>query len=151
MSLELENLLIERPVTLCYWDLAFPSDGLKEFFEKETAWKGVSSPQELLDWINYGDVKNLIVGTEDTERIRAFKQALESIDIEKRREIFFVIVSSRFRTLDPRESFVYSANLVVNPLDLAEFERIYSKARVYWERLYKPYRATLEKIREVLS
>lgn len=150
MSLDLENLLLDRQVTICYWELGMSTDKLRDFFLKDTEWRTITQLSEILTWINYGDVKNLIVGTEDTQRMAEAKQILEKIPIEKRREIFFILISPQLHTLDPKEAFIYSANLVINPKDLGEFERIYSRAQIYWKRLYDPYRSAFEKLKEVL-
>ena len=68
--------------------------------------------------------------------------------MEDYREIFRIWITSRYRTLEPREVFFSGMHLVCQPENLDRFAEIYEKARKYWEALYQPYRQALREVRE---
>ncbi len=139
MSLQLEDLLVEKPVSLIYWELDRDFKNFLSFLERDTEIKILRSLEEFYSWINAVEVKNFIAGVKNSSKIKEINQVLEKLSIEKRRELFIVYISPELKTLDTRESFLYSANLVVNERDLSDLERIYNKAQTYWINLYKPY------------
>lgn len=151
MILDLKDLLLERPVTLCYWELAFPLGEVESFFNRETEWRTLSEIKEISAWIKFAEIRNILIGVHSLERLKEAKELLDTLPLEKRRNIFIVYITPFFHTLDPRESFIYGANLVVNEGDLKEFAKIYQKSKTYWDNLYNPFRATYEKLKEAIG
>ncbi|MCS7198957.1 MAG: hypothetical protein N2327_04170 [Caldimicrobium sp.] len=150
MTIDLKDLLIEKPVTLCYWKLAENWQVLKDYFERETEFKLISTPEEISSWITATDVHNIIIGLEDPKTIKEISPHIEAIPLEKRRKIFLLLVSIGVTTLDPKEAFLYSVNLVLNPADVKELERIYLKCKRYWESLYRGFNGVYQKVMEVI-
>jgi hypothetical protein len=70
---------------------------------------------------------------------------LERLQMAIRRNIFVLLISTRFRTLDHMMSFNKSVDMVMNPQNISDFERIMKRGlaehalnyRVYWETLKK--------------
>lgn len=160
MSLELKDLLLDRPLTLCYWELSSPLTPIEAFFKREdvsnaeasfnreTEWRVLSEIREISDWVKYAEIENIILGINSVERVKETKKLLDTLPLEKRRNIFIVYITPFFHTLDPKESFIYGANLVVNEGDLKEFGKIYRKSKTYWENLYRPFKIASEKFKE---
>lgn len=146
MILELKDLLLEKPVSLIYWELVGDFTKFFSFLERDTELKPLNALEEIYHWFSGVEVKNFIAGVKNIEKLKEIKQIFEKLPIEKRREIFVILVSPELRSLDSKESFLYSVNLVVNEKDLSEMERIYNKAKTFWLSLYKPYYQTWEKI-----
>lgn len=149
MSLELKDILIERPITLCLWKSKADWQKIKNFFEKDTEVKMISHPEEISKWITINEIHNIVVGLDDLQEMKEIKTYLDVIPLERRRKLFVVLVSPKLHTLDPRESFIYSVNLVINTNDLDETARIFQKSKLYWENLYRDFHATYMKIMEV--
>lgn len=150
MTIELKDLLLARPVTVCYWELASEFRDVESFFYKETEWRILSDIKEISEWIKLADVKNIVIGVNNPEVLIEVRDFLNKIPLEKRRNLFIVYITPFFQTLDPKESFIHGANLVVNEVDLQEFEKIYQKGKAYWDSLYTPYRSTYEKLKEAI-
>jgi len=148
MSLELQDLIVERPVSLIYWKLDSSFRNIQEVLSRETEVRELKYIEDLLTWLHHTEVKNLIVALPDPEEFKAFNNLFEKITPEKRRELFIIFISPYFKTLDPLLSFLYGVNLVIKEEDLSEFERIFSKARAYWKNLYYPYFKTFSKLAE---
>ena len=146
MTLELKDLLLEKPVTLIYWELGGDFNKIFSFFERDTELRSINALEEIYSWFNALQVKNFIAGVKNIEKIKEINEIFKKLPIEKRREIFVIYISPELKTLDTRESFLYSANLVVNEKDLSEMDRIYEKAKTFWLNLYKPYYQTWERI-----
>lgn len=146
MTIDLKELLIEKPVTLCYWKLGENWHILKEYFEKETEFKLISTPEEISSWVIATDVHNIIIGLEDPKTIKEITPHIEAIPLEKRRKIFLLLVSPGVTSLDPKQAFLYSVNLVLNPADMMELERIYLKCKRYWENLYKGFNGVYQRV-----
>ncbi len=146
MTLELKDLLLEKPVSLIYWELAGDFNKFFSFLERDTELRSLKALEEIYHWLNAVEIKNFISGVKNVEKIKEINEVLKKLPIEKRREIFVILVSPELKTLDTRESFLYSANLVVNDKDLSEMERIYEKAKIFWLNLYKPFYQIWERI-----
>jgi len=148
MSLELQDLIVERPVSLIYWKLGSSFRNLQEVLSRETEVRELKDIGDLLSWLHHTEVKNFIVALPNLEEFKVFNSLLEKITPEKRRELFIIFISPHFKTLDPFLSFLYGVNLVIKEEDLSEFERILSKARAYWKSLYSPFFKIFSKLAE---
>jgi len=148
MSLELQDLLIEKPVSLILWDLKSDPEKLIEVLQRETEIRRIQTLEEALSWLHSVEVKNLLVAKAEKEAFQEVKEGLRGLTVEKRRELFVVYVSPQLKTLDTKESFLLSANLVLNERDLSEFEKVYAKARAFWQGLYRHYFQAYQKILE---
>jgi hypothetical protein len=148
MTLELKDLLLEKPVTLILWELDSKPDPIFQALQGETEIRSISSIEEFLEWIKMVDVRYFIVGVKTLDKLKEAKTILDGIVIEKRRNIFIVFISPNLNTMDMKEMFLFSVNLILNEKDIKDFEKILSKAKAYWEHLYKPYFTTLNKLLE---
>ncbi|MGC8871422.1 MAG: hypothetical protein ACP5QC_00885 [Caldimicrobium sp.] len=148
MKLQLEDLLLEKPVSLIYWELEGEFKNFFSFLEGETELKVLENLNEFYQWFTVLEIRNFMAGVKKAEKIKEINQLLEKLPIEKRREIFIIYISPEVETLDTKGSFLYSANLLVNERDLKDMERIYSKAKTYWVNLYKPYFQAMAKFLE---
>lgn len=149
MTLELKDLLIEKPVCLIVWTL---KDSFKQiyqyFLENGFEIKVIESEPELEAWLKVEMVRVIILAGETLEEIKDFKIQIDRLPIERRRQIFLIYILSSEKTLDPERTFLLSANLLINKKDLEFFKKIYSKASLYWEILYKNYYKVLERFSE---
>ncbi|MGC9109436.1 MAG: hypothetical protein ACP5HI_04220 [Caldimicrobium sp.] len=148
MKFQLEDLLLEKPVSLIYWELEGEFKKFFSFLEGETELKVLENLNEFYQWFSALEVRNFMAGVKKAEKIKEINQLLEKLPIERRREIFIIYISPEVETLDTKGSFLYSANLLVNERDLKDMERIYSKAKTYWVNLYKPYFQAMAKFLE---
>ncbi|PMP62691.1 MAG: hypothetical protein C0197_04100 [Caldimicrobium thiodismutans] len=148
MKFQLEDLLLEKPVSLIYWELEGEFKNFFSFLEGETELKILENLNEFYQWFTVLEIRNFMAGVKKAEKIKEINQLLEKLPIEKRREIFIIYISPEVETLDTKGSFLYSANLLVNERDLKDMERIYSKAKTYWVSLYKPYFQAMAKFLE---
>jgi hypothetical protein len=148
MTLELQDLLLERPVTLILWDLDTKADAILPSLQQETEIRIISSLEEFWEWLKMVEVQNLIVAVKERDKLQAVKQSLDKLPVDKRRKLFVIFIAPDLNTFDMKDTFLFSANLILNEKDLKEFEKIYSKAKAYWEHLYKPYFTTLNKLIE---
>jgi len=73
-------------------------------------------------------------------------QYLVQLPISIRREIFVVLLSKSFRTMDNMMSFNKSVNLIVNLSDLNDIEKIMKGALKEHKAFYKAFRDALVKI-----
>ena len=70
---------------------------------------------------------------------------LERLNMAIRRNIYVLLLSNRFRTMDHMMSFNKSVNVIINLQDVSDFERILKRGlsehaldyRVFWETLKK--------------
>ncbi|MFH1215624.1 MAG: hypothetical protein V1706_03880 [Pseudomonadota bacterium] len=69
---------------------------------------------------------------------------MQSLSMNKRRYIFYVLVGSEFHTLYNLEALANSANLVINENDLSAFPLVLKKGLRDYEELFGPYLAALE-------
>ncbi len=71
---------------------------------------------------------------------------LQHLPINMRRNIFLILLTSRFRTMDNMEAFHKSVNLMVNKADINEFKKILLKGIADNEFFYKVLKNTAKKI-----
>lgn len=148
MSLELKDLLIEKPVTLIFWEIENNFETIVSFFQNETEVKKLEDFEDFQEWVNFVEVRYLVLACKNLERLEEIKKVIDKLDIEKRRKLFIIFISPHLETLDRKKSFLYGVNLVVNERDIKDLDKILSKAKTYWEVLYKAYFTTLEKLIE---
>ena len=65
---------------------------------------------------------------------------LEQLDITRRRNMFVVMISRRFRTMDHMMSFNKSVNMMINPANINEFTKILEGGITRNEIFYKVFR-----------
>ena len=70
---------------------------------------------------------------------------LERLSMEDRRNMFVVLITDRFRTMDNMAAFHKSANIVINRENLDDFEKILKKAVAENVAFYKVYRDAMVK------
>ncbi len=149
MNLELQDLLIDKPVCLIVWKLEVFLDKISQYFSQNNfEIKIIKNESELEAWLKAEIVKIIILAAESLEELKKFKALIDKLSIKKRRQIFVIYILSSEKTLDPKKTFLLSANLLVNKKDLELFDKIYSKALLYWEVLYKYYYKALENYSE---
>ncbi len=144
----LEDLLITGPVALIHWDLPFPRSPVEKVLEGEGfTFRTFNSLEELRGWLRIFIPELLVYGTEEASRVSEFEELLlTDLPMEDYRRLFRVWITSRYRTLEPREIFFSGMHLVCQPENLDRFEEIYRKARQYWEALYQPYYQALKEV-----
>ncbi len=70
---------------------------------------------------------------------------LYNLDIDVRRNMLFLLISSQYKSSDPIASFINSVDLVINPNDLKNFNKITQKEIEEKKELFEPY---LQRLRE---
>lgn len=146
--LELKDFLIEKPVTLIYWNLEEPYKIILPNFQSVTEIKSLEDFEDFWEWNKAVNVKYLIIGVKEKEKLEEIKRSLSKLPIDQRRRLFIIYISPHLKTLDRIQAFLYGVNLVVNSNDLENLDKILNKSMVYWEALYKPYYKALEKMWE---
>jgi CheY-like chemotaxis protein len=71
---------------------------------------------------------------------------LDRMPMATRRHLFLVLISNRFRTMDPMVAFNKSVNLVVNTKDLGALEKILKRGLSDNENFYRPFKEGLARI-----
>ena len=81
-------------------------------------------------------------GTKDPER-NGILIYLERLHMVMRRNMFVVLISDRFRTMDHMMAFCKSVNLVINKKNIGDVEKILSRNISEYEMFYRIYKETL--------
>jgi len=71
---------------------------------------------------------------------------LERLQMATRRNIFVLLISTRYRTLDYMMSFNKSVDLIMNPQNITDFERILKRGLTEHDLNYRIFRETLKKL-----
>jgi len=69
---------------------------------------------------------------------------LQYLPMNQRRELFIILISHRFRTMDNMMAYNRSVNLIVNLKNLNMFSKILQQGLVLYHRFYKQYRQCAE-------
>lgn len=149
MKEKYQDYLVQKPLCLIYWDLNSTYYILEKYFSEDFEIREIKSLDELAYWCKIALVKIVILGVKDLEKIKDMTNFLnEKIPIGKRREIFLIYVLPKVKTLEPKETFLLSANLVISEEHFSDFERIYEKAFQYWSNLYQDFKFAYEKFKK---
>jgi hypothetical protein len=149
MKLEYQDYLIQKPLGLIYWNLNSTYDILEKYFAKDFEIKEIKTLDDLNYWCKIAEVKIVILGVKNLEEIKEMIKFLnEKLPIYKRREIFLIYVLPKAKTLEPKETFLLSANLIISEEHLSNFERIYERAFQYWFDLYKDFKRIYENFKK---
>ncbi|MFC1815176.1 zinc-ribbon domain-containing protein [Thermodesulfobacteriota bacterium] len=70
---------------------------------------------------------------------------LERMNMALRRDMFVVLISNRFRTLDNMMAFNKSVNIIVNVSDIKNFDKILNRSITEHDFFYRVYRDMLRK------
>lgn len=71
---------------------------------------------------------------------------LQHLPMVMRRNIFLILLTSRFRTMDNMEAFHRSVNLIVNKANINDFKKILLRGIADHEVFYKVFQNTAKKI-----
>lgn len=71
---------------------------------------------------------------------------LERLNMAIRRDVFVLLVSSRFRTMDHMMAFNRSADVILNPENITDFEKVLKRGLAEHDLAYRVYRETLKKL-----
>jgi PleD family two-component response regulator len=71
---------------------------------------------------------------------------LQHLPMTMRRNIFLILLTSRFRTMDNMEAFHRSVNLIVNRVNINDFKKILLRGIADHEIFYKVFQNTAKKI-----
>lgn len=137
-----KDLLTDKPVMGIFWRLHISPKPILDYFEnKEFEIKVVTEREDLVRIaFLQGVLRVLVMGVEELEVVKDFKNFLDfKLPIDLRRNFEIIYVLPGVTSLDPLKTFLLSANLVINSDDLTNFENIYTKARTYWNNLYRYY------------
>jgi CheY-like chemotaxis protein len=74
---------------------------------------------------------------------------LERLQMAVRRGIYVLFISTRFRTMDHMMSFNKSVDLIMNPQNIADFEKVLKRGLAEHQMNYRVYRETLKKLGRV--
>ena len=97
----------------------------------------VDEAVERMRFVNFACVV-LQAEMEGTLAQSAFHAHMRRLPMERRRYIFFILISDTCHTLYDLEALALSANLVVNSADLAHLDVILRKAIPAYEELFGP-------------
>ncbi|MFP4039073.1 MAG: zinc-ribbon domain-containing protein [Desulfosudaceae bacterium] len=67
---------------------------------------------------------------------------LERLKMKTRRQMFTVMMTKRFKTMDAMAAFQKSVNLIVNVDDIKHFEKILKRSQSDFDQLYRVFRET---------
>jgi len=70
-------------------------------------------------------------------------ESLQQLSMETRRQIFVALITDRFRTMDDMAAFNRSVNLIVNPKNIDEIEKILQRAVADNAAFYRVYSEAL--------
>ncbi|AIH03665.1 MAG: Uncharacterized protein XD42_0049 [Thermodesulfobacterium sp. 37_54] len=145
MRVDVSDLFLQKLVVGFFWKLSDSFSPIAEWFEvnKDYVVREIKDKEDLIFLIKNRLLKVLVIGVNSLEEAYEIKQFLDfKISVELRRELEVIYVSPQVQTLDPKTTFLWSANLVLNPQHLSEFSTIYTKGLSYWEDLYKHFKKT---------
>jgi len=71
---------------------------------------------------------------------------LQHLPMATRRNIFLILLTNRFRTMDNMEAFHKSVNMIINKANTNEFKKILSRGIADNEIFYKVFKNTAKKI-----
>ncbi|WP_038057119.1 hypothetical protein [Thermodesulfobacterium hydrogeniphilum] len=148
-----KDYLIEKPLCLILWNLDSSPDSIIDFFKnkKDLEIKEIKNTENLEYWLKISRVENIILGIKNLEEGKDIQEYInKKLPMEKRREIKLIYILPEAKTLDPKETFLLSANLVVSEKHLSDIEKIYERAEQYWIFLYKDYKRAFSKYLETL-
>ena len=146
---EYQDYLIEKPLCLIYCNLDSNFDIIKKHLYENFEIREIKNLGDLIYWCKIALVSMVIIGAKKLEEIKELGEFLnEKLSVEKRREIFLIYILPETKTLDPKKTFLLSANLVISEDHIFDFERVYQKASQYWSSLYKDFKSSYEKLKE---
>jgi len=147
-----QDYLIEKPLCLIFWKLSSDVNSIIKFFQEEKDFevREIKSIDDLIYWLKIAEAKIILLGINSLEEAKEIKDYIDKkLPIEKRRDIIVIYILPEVNTLNPKETFLLSANLVISEKHLSEFPKIYEKASHYWEILYKDFKKALTKYLEI--
>jgi predicted Zn finger-like uncharacterized protein len=107
------------------------------------------SARDALKKMRY-HIYNLVVLNEDFDapdpESNGILIYLERLQMAVRRGVFVLLISTRHRTLDYMMSFNRSVNIIMNPKDITDFERILKRGLTEHDLNYRIYRETLKRL-----
>ena len=74
---------------------------------------------------------------------------LERLNMEIRREIYVIMISKKFRTMDDMMAFRYSVNSIINVKNIEDFAKILNKGITDNELFYRVYKEALKEAGKV--
>jgi ActR/RegA family two-component response regulator len=89
-------------------------------------------------------VLNERFGDQDPEMNSVLKY-MDRMNMSIRRNIFVTLITDRFRTMDNMAAFNKSVNLIVNPKNIDEIEKILRRGIADYEAFYRVYKRALIK------
>ena len=74
---------------------------------------------------------------------------LERLNMAVRRNIFVLLISTRYRTMDHMMAFYKSVDLILNPRNIGDFEKILRRGLMEHDLSYRVFRETLKRLGRV--
>ncbi len=148
-----EDYLITKPLCLIFWKLDSSPEEMLNFFKEKKKFevKKIEHVKDLEYWLKISKIESIILGVKNPEEAKEIHEYVnKKLPMEKRREMKLIYVLPEVNTLDPKKTFLLSANLIVDEKHLKDIEKIYEKAEDYWEFLYKDYKKAFLKYLEAL-
>ncbi len=100
-----------------------------------------ASPEEGIAKMQFVNYASVILHSHFEERdleSAVFHRSMKTMNMSKRRYIFYILIGDRFKTLYDLESLTFSANLVINDADIPHFSLLLRKTIPEYEALFGP-------------
>ncbi|MBN2515719.1 MAG: hypothetical protein JXC33_06760 [Deltaproteobacteria bacterium] len=107
-----------------------------------------ASAQEALKNMRFHVYQLIVIGEHyetDDDRKNVILRYLNGLSMDIRRNIFVVLITRRFRTMDKMAAFNKSVNIVVNVKDVDQFGAIVKKGVAEHEAFYHVFKEVLRK------
>ncbi len=146
------EFLLDKPLALVFWE--YPGD--RTSFLKELAQAGyevrpIKKAALLAQWLRFNPPSLVVFVCEEKEKLAPFLTILNKLPMPERRKIFVTWVTPGHKSLDPREAFLLSIELVVNAADLSRFVDILARGQKIWQDFYTPLTQTEEALEKDLA
>ena len=134
------EFLTEKPLALVLWELEEDGEGPKKTLERlGYEVRPLAKASILNQWLRFNLPSLVILGARESEKIAPFMEVLNRLPMEERRKVFVVWVTPLAQTLDPKEAFLKSLELVVNTKDLPRLKEVLERGQRLWQDFYAPY------------
>ncbi len=109
----------------------------------------VDSTRDAIKKMRYHDYDMIVVNDEFDSKVPASNSViiyLERLEMLSRRNIFVVMLTRRYRTMDNMMTLHSSANLIVNMKDIKDFDKILGRGMSDYEMFYRVFKESLKNI-----
>ena len=134
------EFLTEKPLALFFWELEEEKESLSNTLQSlGYEVRSVTKAPIFNRWLRFNLPSLVILGARESEKIDPFMEVLNRLPMEERRKVFVVWVTPLAQTLDPKEAFLKSLELVINTKDLPRLAEVLERGKRLWQDFYTPY------------